>query len=158
MKSASSFYRSTSGSLSAFSAQRRVRVAGGACGLLLAILLAGPANRRSLRRLRGNASIKEIDAMNGMEFGRLRRRTPATGRLGGRLTPVVGDYGVDLIARRTPVRGDPMQTDTVKPLAWPPSSRCLGSASSRMRAQHRGEQSGFPLLLQSNWLSRTAAT
>jgi restriction system protein len=75
-------------------------VAGGACGLLLAIPLAGPANRRSLRRLRGNARIKEIDAMNGVEF-----EDYVAARLQGagwevNFTPAVGDYGVDLIAQK----------------------------------------------------------
>jgi HJR/Mrr/RecB family endonuclease len=75
-----------------------VGMAGAAGGLLFAIVLAGPANRRSLRR--GGDSLKDIDAMDGVEFehyvaARLRRAGWDVS-----FTPVVGDYGVDLIAEK----------------------------------------------------------
>jgi restriction system protein len=76
-----------------------VGLAGGAGGLLFAIVLSGPANRRSLRRLRGN-TWEEIDGMDGVAFedyvaARLQRAGWDVS-----FTPAVGDYGVDLIAEK----------------------------------------------------------
>lgn len=76
-----------------------VGLVGGAGGLLFAIVLSGPANRRSLRRLRGN-TWEEIDGMDGVAFedyvaARLQRAGWDVS-----FTPAVGDYGVDLIAEK----------------------------------------------------------
>jgi restriction system protein len=72
---------------------------GAVVGLVLAVLVSGEASRRS-RRGRLDASMTAIDAMTGTEFedyvaGRLRRAGWQVA-----FTPVVGDYGVDLIAQR----------------------------------------------------------
>lgn len=74
-------------------------LAGGAVGLLFAMVLSGPANRRSLRRLRGS-TWEDIDGMDGVEFedyvaARLQRAGWQVS-----FTPAVGDYGVDLIAQK----------------------------------------------------------
>jgi len=66
-------------------------LAGATVGMLLALLL---------RRERPDASMTAIDAMSGVEFegyvaARLRRAGWQV-----RFTPVVGDYGVDLIAEK----------------------------------------------------------
>lgn len=71
---------------------------GACCGLLLAGLIQ-PAYRRS-RRLRADAGITEIDAMNGVEFedyiaARIQRAGWQVD-----FTPTVGDYGVDLIVHK----------------------------------------------------------
>ncbi|GLE50649.1 restriction endonuclease [Mycobacterium montefiorense] len=73
-------------------------LAGACCGLLFAALIQ-PAYRRS-RRLRANAGIGEIDAMDGVEFedyvaARMQRAGWEVS-----FTPAVGDYGVDLIAQK----------------------------------------------------------
>jgi restriction system protein len=69
---------------------------GGFCGLLFGILVSRPASRR----VRVNARMQEIDAMAGVEFedyvaARLQRAGWQVS-----FTPVVGDYGVDLIAQK----------------------------------------------------------
>jgi restriction system protein len=69
---------------------------GGSCGLLFAILVARPAPRR----VRADARMREIDAMDGVEFedyvaARLQRAGWQVS-----FTPTVGDYGVDLIAQK----------------------------------------------------------
>jgi restriction system protein len=74
-------------------------LAGAACGLLFAGLIQ-PAYRRSRRRLRTNAGIGEIDAMDGVEFedyvaARMQRAGWQVS-----FTPAVGDYGVDLIVEK----------------------------------------------------------
>jgi restriction system protein len=71
-------------------------LAGGFCGLLFAILVSRPAPRR----VRVNARMREIDAMDGVEFedyvaARLQRAGWQVS-----FTPAVGDYGVDLIAQK----------------------------------------------------------
>jgi restriction system protein len=71
---------------------------GACCGVLFAALIQ-PAYRRS-RWLRTNADIREIDAMNGVEFEdyvavRMQRAGWQVS-----FTPAVGDYGVDLIAQK----------------------------------------------------------
>jgi restriction system protein len=71
-------------------------LAGGFCGLLCAILISRPAPRR----VRINARMREIDAMDGVEFedyvaARLQRAGWQVS-----FTPAVGDYGVDLIAQK----------------------------------------------------------
>ncbi|WP_445160502.1 restriction endonuclease [Mycobacterium sp. Dal123C01] len=71
-------------------------LAGGLCGLLFAVLVARPAPRR----VRINARMREIDAMDGVEFedyvaARLQRAGWQVS-----FTPAVGDYGVDLIAQK----------------------------------------------------------
>ncbi|HEY0226349.1 MAG TPA: restriction endonuclease [Mycobacterium sp.] len=72
---------------------------GGAGGLLFAMVLSGPATRRSLRRPRGS-TWEDIDGMDGVEFedyvaARLQRAGWQVS-----FTPAVGDYGVDLIAQK----------------------------------------------------------
>jgi HJR/Mrr/RecB family endonuclease len=74
-------------------------VAGAACGLLFAGLIQ-PAYRRSRWRLGTNAGMGEIDAMDGVEFedyvaARMQRAGWQVS-----FTPVVGDYGVDLIVQK----------------------------------------------------------
>ena len=69
-------------------------------GLFLAVLVSREANGRPRRRGRSDASMMAIDAMPGTEFehyvaARLRRAGWQV-----TFTPVVGDYGVDLIAQR----------------------------------------------------------
>jgi restriction system protein len=83
-----------------FTHNKTFGLAGGFCGLLLAIVLSTPASRRSWRRLRADVRITEIDAMNGVEFEdyvavRLQRAGWHVN-----FTPLVGDYGVDLIAQK----------------------------------------------------------
>jgi restriction system protein len=73
---------------------------GAFCGLICAVLVSGPAGRRSLWPRRATAGMSEIDAMNGVEFedyvaARLQRAGWQVS-----FTPVVGDYGVDLIAEK----------------------------------------------------------
>ncbi len=68
-------------------------LAGAFCGLIFAALVSRPAARRT-------AGMREIDAMDGVEFevyvaARLQRAGWAVS-----FTPVVGDYGVDLIAEK----------------------------------------------------------
>ncbi|WAJ46662.1 restriction endonuclease [Mycobacterium sp. Aquia_216] len=100
MKTAFAFLPLYFGLLLGFFAHRvSVGLAGAACGLLFAALIQ-PAYRRSRRRLRTDAGIREIDAMEGVEF----EDYVATRmqRAGWRVsfTPAVGDYGVDLIAEK----------------------------------------------------------
>ncbi|OBA59479.1 hypothetical protein A5647_17715 [Mycobacterium sp. 1100029.7] len=71
---------------------------GACCGVLFAGLIQ-PAYRRS-RRLRTAAGIREIDAMDGVEFedyvaARMQRAGWEVS-----FTPAVGDYGVDLIVHK----------------------------------------------------------
>jgi HJR/Mrr/RecB family endonuclease len=74
-------------------------VAGVAGGLLFAVVLSGPANRRSLRRPRGD-TWDDIDGMEGVEFeGYVAARLQRAG-WDVSFTPAVGDYGVDLIAEK----------------------------------------------------------
>jgi restriction system protein len=75
----------------------RTGLLGALIGLFLAVLVAAEGNRR---RGRPDASMTMIDAMTGTEFedyvaARLRRAGWQV-----TFTSVIGDYGVDLIARR----------------------------------------------------------
>jgi restriction system protein len=75
----------------------RTGLVGAIVGLLLAVLVSAEG---SLRRGRPDASMRAIDAMTGTEFegyvaARLRRAGWQV-----TFTPVIGDYGVDLIAQR----------------------------------------------------------
>lgn len=74
-------------------------MAGGAGGLLFAVVLSGPANRRSLRRLGGN-TWDDIDAMDGVEFEHYVAARLQRAGWDVSFTPAVGDYGVDLIAEK----------------------------------------------------------
>jgi len=72
----------------------RMALAGAAVGLVLAVLLSREPTRRR------DASLMAIDAMTGTQFedyvaARMRRAGWQVG-----FTPVVGDYGVDLIAEK----------------------------------------------------------
>ncbi|BAX91575.1 hypothetical protein MSG_01418 [Mycobacterium shigaense] len=88
------------GLLAGFFAHRvSAGVAGAACGLLFAGLIQ-PAYRRSRWRLGSDAGMREIDAMHGVEFEEyIAARMQRAGWQVG-FTPVVGDYGVDLIAQK----------------------------------------------------------
>jgi len=74
----------------------RTGLVGAVVGLFLAVLISAEGNRRR----RPDASLRAIDAMTGTEFedyvaARLRRAGWQVA-----FTPVIGDYGVDLIAQR----------------------------------------------------------
>jgi restriction system protein len=74
----------------------RAGLVGAAVGLFFAVLISAEGKRRG----RANASMVDVDAMTGTEFegyvaARLRRAGWTV-----MLTPVIGDYGVDLIAQR----------------------------------------------------------
>ena len=73
----------------------RLGLLGAVVGLFLAVVLSAEGNRR-----RGRASLLALDGMTGTEFedyvaARLRRAGWMV-----TFTPVIGDYGVDLIAQR----------------------------------------------------------
>ncbi|MCV7408385.1 hypothetical protein AWC05_05010 [Mycobacterium florentinum] len=72
---------------------------GACCGLLFAGLIQ-PAYRRSRRRLHTQASIDEIDAMDGVEFEDYVAARMQHAGWEVSFTPAVGDYGVDLIAQK----------------------------------------------------------
>jgi restriction system protein len=71
---------------------------GACCGLLFAALIQ-PAHRRSRWR-RTSAGIREIDAMNGVEFEDYVAARMHHAGWHVSFTPAVGDYGVDLIAQK----------------------------------------------------------
>jgi restriction system protein len=73
---------------------------GAVCGLFFAVLVSGPAGRRSLWRRGANAGMSEIDAMNGVEFEDYVAARLQHAGWEVSFTPVVGDYGVDLIAQK----------------------------------------------------------
>jgi restriction system protein len=75
----------------------RTGLVGAVVGLFLAVLVSAEGNRR---RGRNNGSLMAIDALTGTQFedyvaARLRRAGWHV-----TFTPVIGDYGVDLIAQR----------------------------------------------------------
>lgn len=75
-------------------------LAGACCGLLFAVVVSRPSSLRSMRRMRATTGLREVDAMNGVEFedyvaARLQRAGWDVS-----FTPAVGDYGVDLIAHK----------------------------------------------------------
>ncbi|MEE3064025.1 MAG: restriction endonuclease [Actinomycetota bacterium] len=75
-------------------------VAGFYVALLLEVLLAWATNRRWPRGRRGDATLRAIDAMDGIAFEQY--VAARLGRAGWRVgtTPAAGDYGVDLIAEK----------------------------------------------------------
>lgn len=75
-------------------------VAGCYVTLLLEVLLAWATNRQWPRGRRGNATMRAIDAMDGVAFENY--VAARLGRAGWRVgtTPATGDYGVDLIAEK----------------------------------------------------------
>jgi restriction system protein len=85
--------------LGSFAHSVGIGVLGASFSLLLPLLVSARA-RRSRRRGNPHASMTTIDAMSGVQFedyiaARLRRTGWHV-----RVTPMVGDYGVDLIADR----------------------------------------------------------
>ena len=68
--------------------------------LLLEVLVAWATNRTWPRGRRGDATMRAIDAMDGLEFETY--VSARLGRAGWRVatTPQAGDYGVDLIAEK----------------------------------------------------------
>jgi len=71
---------------------------GASFGLFFALLVSGNVDPRS-RRVRA-ASMKAIDAMDGMEFEEYVAARLCRAGWQVRFTPAVGDYGVDLVAEK----------------------------------------------------------